>query len=153
MEDLQRKMSSTTPTTSATHGMTLRDRSPKPKTTGTTSTADNKTNKACKPSKTAKSNKANKVTKNTNTNAASKNNKASKLDHGALHLWTEGVTNPSTRSGKEQNAGIEITVAVSEEFEFLKWTKGMMFRNLKFAKEMGMEMDEGEFRKKWDNEE
>jgi hypothetical protein len=57
---------------------------------------------------------------------------------------------------KQQNApeeGIEITVSVSEEFEFLQWTKGMMFRDIKFAKEMGMELDGKEFRLKWDNDE
>jgi hypothetical protein len=152
--------------------MTLRDRSPKPNPTGTTSTADNKPTKAGKPSKTAKTaknNKADKVTKNTNTDAASKNkaNKPKKIIaryiFGPKALQTlqlykkksnaQFVDGYLERSGKEQKAGIEITVAVSEEFQFLKWTKGMMFRDLKFAKEMGMEMDEGEFRKRWDNEE
>jgi hypothetical protein len=40
---------------------------------------------------------------------------------------------------KQQNApekGIEITVSVSKEFEFLQWTKGMVFRDIKFATDM-----------------
>jgi hypothetical protein len=42
-------------------------------------------------------------------------------------------------------------VSVSKEFQFLQWTKGMIFKDVKFAAEMGMEPDDSEFRMKWDN--
>ncbi|CCX05216.1 Protein of unknown function [Pyronema omphalodes CBS 100304] len=169
-------MPSTTATTSANkHGMTLRGRSPKPKPTGTTSTTthneSNKPNKASKAAKSAKNNKASKVTKNTNTNKAPNNNKADKSKKimaryiftlealQTLRLYKE-KSNPQFVEGylkklaKQQNApekGIEITVSVSEGFEFLGWTKEMVFRDIKFAKEMGMELDDSEFKTKWND--
>ncbi|CCX30725.1 Protein of unknown function [Pyronema omphalodes CBS 100304] len=60
LNDIVMMTSTTRPTTSTKHGMSLRDRStPKPKPAGTTSTADNKSNKG------SKARKANKATKNT----------------------------------------------------------------------------------------
>ncbi|KAI5789590.1 hypothetical protein FPQ18DRAFT_306935 [Pyronema domesticum] len=156
------------------HGMSLRDRStPKPKPAGTISTADNKSNKASKANKAVKNtraSKANKINKNNNTNKASKNNKASKPKKimaryifapaalQTLRLY-KGKSNAQFVEGylkrlrKQKDApeeGIEITASVSEEFEFLGWTKGMIFRDIKFAARMGMELDDSEFRMKWD---
>ncbi|KAI5795912.1 hypothetical protein FPQ18DRAFT_387082 [Pyronema domesticum] len=155
-------MSPTTPITSSKHGMTLCDRStPKPKPAGITSTADNESNEASKPSK---------VAKNTKNNKASKNNKAKKpkkimaryiFRPKALQKTLQLFNNKSNaqfvdgylkRLGEELNVpekGIEITVSVSEGFEFLGWTKGMIFRDTKFAAEIGMELDDGGFKMKW----
>ncbi|CCX31046.1 Protein of unknown function [Pyronema omphalodes CBS 100304] len=141
--------STTTPTTSSKHGMTLRDRPPKLKPTGTTSTADNKSNNSSKVSKAAM-----------NTNKASKNNKANKpkkimaryifspeaLQTLQFHKdnsnaqFVDGYLKLLSKHQKAPEEGIEIIVSVSEGFEFLGWTKGMVFRDVKFAKEMGMEM-------------
>jgi vancomycin resistance protein YoaR len=167
-------MPSTTATTSSNkHGMTMRNRSPKAKPTGTAST----TNKASKPSKAAKAakatnnTKASKVTKNTNTNKAPKNNKVNKPKKimaryvftpealQTLRLYKDNsnaqfVEGYLKKLNKQQNApekGIEITVSVSEGFEFLGWTKEMVFRDIKFAKEMGMELDDSEFKTKWND--
>jgi hypothetical protein len=163
----------TTPTTSVKHGMTLRDRPSKPKPGDITSAADNKskkTSKVSKASKAAKTNKASKITKNTNPNKASRNPKANnpkkimaRYIFSPEALQTLQLYNPSSnaqfvdgylkRLSKQQNApeeGIEITVSVSEGYEFLGWTKEMVFRDIKFAEEMGMELDVGEFKRKWD---
>jgi hypothetical protein len=155
-------MSPITPTTSVKHNMTLRDRSmPKPKPADTTSTADNKSNKVSKPSK---------VTKNSKNNNASKNKAKKPKKIMARYIFApkalqtlqlfknkynaQFVDGYLKRLSEEQNApekGIEITVSVSEGFEFSGWTQGMIFRDIKFAAEMGIELDESEFKMKWDN--
>jgi hypothetical protein len=157
-------MPSTTPTTSAKHGMTMRNRSPKPKQTGTTSTADNKSNKARKPSKVAKNTETCKVAKITKTNKASKSKIMARYIFAPealqnLQLYREksnaqfvdGYLEQLSKQQKAPEKGVEITVSVSEDFEFLQWTNGMMFRDIKFAAEMEMEMGGSEFRMKWDN--
>ncbi|CCX07256.1 hypothetical protein FPQ18DRAFT_393586 [Pyronema domesticum] len=162
-----------TPTTSSKHGMTMRGRTPKPKPTAATSAAHNKAHKSSKVTKVSKApkeTKATKTAKTTKASNASKNNNATKPKKlmaryifspkalETINLYknkpnAEFVDGYVERSNKEQTAGIEITVSVSEEYQFLKWTKDMVFRDLMFAKELGMEMEDEEFRSRWENEE